>query len=128
MATAAQASPRPLSEVADSVHLGTAAPMATQPSSGSSLQREDANNITTRPHQTSSSSKHAKRHVNQPILVWLQRKIGGKGHSVKKSQTSELSIPNHALGHKATESSDSATLNRDPKETVRASRKPSQLV
>jgi hypothetical protein len=128
MAAAVQATPQPLTESADSVHSSTAAPMTTQSSSGSCPPKgEDENNTAPRSSQTSSNAKHAKRHGNQPILVWLQRKIGGKGNSIKKRQTSELPGPNTTLAPGAVESSDSATIDHSPKGTVRASRKHREL-
>ena len=128
MAAAVQATPRPLSQATDSVH-STTAPMAAQSSSSSSPRKgEDENHAAAQPSQTSSNAKHPKRHGNQPILVWLQRKIGGKASSIRKRQTSDLLSPNHTLGSGATESTDSATLDPSPKGTITTSRKFRKLV
>jgi len=131
MAAAVQATPRPLSQATDSVHSITA-PMAAQSSSSSSPRKgEDgvcAAAQPSQPSQTSSNAKHPKRHGNQPILVWLQRKIGGKASSIRKRQTSDLLSPNPPLGSGATESTDSATLDPSPKGTVRTSRKFRELI
>lgn len=124
MATTLQATPQPLSEPNTSTPPSSTAQMSTQPSTSSVIKKTE-NGTTRRPSQVSSNSKHAKRHGNQPILVWLQRKIGGTKHSVKKQQTNGLANSTNTPARGGPKSSDLTLHSDSVGGTLKASRRTS---
>lgn len=70
---------------------------------------------------TSPVPKHAKRQGNQPILLWLQRKIGGNKHPSKKRHHSEHGSGSDTTESRTTKSSETVAPSKD--ETIRHGRK-----
>ncbi|KAF8320664.1 hypothetical protein DL93DRAFT_1719182 [Clavulina sp. PMI_390] len=124
MAAAVEATSQPLTQPSPSVPTTTTTNMTDSTLSTSPARRSNSeNNGSRRPSGASSNTKHSKRHSNKPILVWLQRKIGGHKDSAKKQQASGLANATNTLPTESTSSSASADKNG---QTVRGSRKHTQ--